>query len=161
VAVWKVKYEETRKPTIIRTSTGRDMPIKGEAWIDPVDGREMLETYEAPMRSSFTGDDTMTKVNCRATYSDFKRFETGARILREDGPRRPPCGALRRGPGGLPSGSNRGARAAALIQCAVAFSSGGGAKRTPSWSNRNDHSSAIIVTARSSPAPIPPCPAFP
>jgi hypothetical protein len=132
--VWKVKYEETRKPTIVRTSSGKDMPVKGEAWIDPVDGRvlkthmqidsempvrltapsgarntsgprtvnttasitvtyaferklgilvpaEMLETYEAPMRSAFTGEDNMTKVNCRATYSDFKRFETSARIV--------------------------------------------------------------------------------
>jgi hypothetical protein len=133
VRVWKVKYAETRKPTIIRTSSGKDMPVTGEAWIDPVDGRvlkthmqidsempialtapaaratsgprtvntsasitvtyalepkleilvpaEMLETYEAPMRSAFTGDDNMTKVNCRATYSDFKRFETAARLV--------------------------------------------------------------------------------
>jgi hypothetical protein len=105
------------------------MPLKGEAWIDPTDGRvlkthmqidsemrvstttrtdlgekvktsasitvtyahdvklqilvpvEMLETYEAPMRSAFTGDDNMTKVNCRATYSDFKRFETSGRLI--------------------------------------------------------------------------------
>jgi hypothetical protein len=129
VKVWKVKYEETRKPTLIRTSAGKDMPLKGEAWIDPTDGRvlkthmqidsemrvstttrtdlgekvktsasitvtyahdvklqilvpvEMLETYEAPMRSAFTGDDNMTKVNCRATYSDFKRFETSGRLI--------------------------------------------------------------------------------
>jgi VWFA-related protein len=133
VRVWKVKYEEVRKPTIIRTSSGKDMPVKGEAWVDPVDGRilkthmqidsempialkaagardtsgprtvntsasitvtytlepklgilvpaEMLETYEAPMRSAFTGEDNMTKVNCRATYSDFKRFETSGRVI--------------------------------------------------------------------------------
>jgi hypothetical protein len=134
VRVWKVKYEETRKPTIIRTSTGKDMPVKGEAWIDPVDGRilkthmqidsemavavspstsgrgmsvpgrvkttasitvtyaaepklgilvpaEMLETYEAPMRSAFTGEDNMTKINCRATYSEFKRFETSGKLI--------------------------------------------------------------------------------
>ncbi|MCX6538113.1 MAG: hypothetical protein NT151_04150 [Acidobacteria bacterium] len=134
VRVWKVKYEEARKPTIIRTSSGKDMPVKGEAWIDPVDGRvlkthmqidsemriasnastggrgttaplrvnttasitvtytlepklgilvpaEMLETYEAPMRSTFTGEDNMTKVNCRATYGDFKRFETSGKFV--------------------------------------------------------------------------------
>jgi hypothetical protein len=158
VRVWKVKYEELQRPTIIRTSSGKDMPVKGEAWIDPVDGRvmkthmqidsempvtptlpagrrsssgprtvkttasitvtyavepklrilvpaEMLETYEAPMTyavdakegiplpaqmlgtpedprgSAITGGDVMIKVNCRATYSDFKRFETSARIV--------------------------------------------------------------------------------
>jgi hypothetical protein len=142
VPVWKVKFEETRKPTIIKTSTGKDMPVKGEAWIDPVDGRvlkthmqidsempvagsarttpigegtvtktdiraservkttasitvtyagdarlgllvpsEMLETYEAPMRNRFNGEDEMTKISCRATYSDFKRFETSGRLV--------------------------------------------------------------------------------
>lgn len=140
VRVWKVKYKEARKPTIIRTSGGKDMPVKGEAWIDPVDGRvlkthmqidsempaaaltaasaarttsgprtvstsasitvtyalepklgilvpaEMLETYEAPMRSEFifkddTGKDDLAKIDCRATYSDFKRFETSAKIV--------------------------------------------------------------------------------
>ena len=103
--------------------------MKGEAWIDPVEGRvmkthmqidsemgassaskgnigerikttasitatyafdarlgilvptEMLETYEAPMRSQFTGEDNMTKINCRATYTDFKRFETSGRLV--------------------------------------------------------------------------------
>jgi len=31
VRVWKVKYEELQRPTIIRTSSGKDMPVKGEA----------------------------------------------------------------------------------------------------------------------------------
>lgn len=148
--VWKMRYEETRKPTIIRTSQGKDMPVHGTFWIDPVQGRvlkthmeitsdamltadhggmsnnpggyldnapgnqaatrwgdnrrvntsasitvtyrqepnlgllvpaEMLETYEGPTRSAFTGNESVTKINCRATYSDFKRFETGARVV--------------------------------------------------------------------------------
>lgn len=139
VPVWKVRYEETRKPTIIRTSQGKDMPVRGTMWIDPIQGRilkthmeitaaamltagtpgasggrgvplvdrhvnssasitvtytqepklgllvpaEMLETYEGPTRSAFTGDESITKINCRATYSDFKRFETGARVVRK------------------------------------------------------------------------------
>jgi len=37
-AVWKVEYQEVRKPTIIRTSSGKDMPVKGTFWIDPRDG---------------------------------------------------------------------------------------------------------------------------
>jgi hypothetical protein len=143
VTVWKVRYEETRTPTIIRTSQGKDMPVHGTLWIDPVQGRvlkthmeitseamvtpdfgsepivdrnavvsrpkwgnrrvntsasitvtyrqdpslgllvpaEMLETYEGPSRSAFTGNETVSKINCRATYSDFKRFETGARVV--------------------------------------------------------------------------------
>jgi VWFA-related protein len=148
VAVWKVRYEETRKPTIIRTASGKDMPVHGTLWIDPVQGRvlkthmeitseamltadhgamsnnpggylgnapaaqtrwgdnrrvntsasitvtyrqeprwgllvpaEMLETYEGPTRSAFTGNESVSKINCRATYSDFKRFETGGRVV--------------------------------------------------------------------------------
>jgi VWFA-related protein len=137
VKAWKVKFEETRRPTIIATSAGKDMPVKGEVWVDPASGRvlkthmqidsemrlpmsrpaptgsrpdpdqgtrvqtsasvtvtytldaklnmlvpaEMLESYQAPMRSAFTGDDEMTRVNCRATYTDFRRFETSGRLV--------------------------------------------------------------------------------
>jgi hypothetical protein len=42
---------------------------------------QMLGTPEDPRGSAITGGDVMIKVNCRATYSDFKRFETSARIV--------------------------------------------------------------------------------
>jgi hypothetical protein len=42
---------------------------------------EMLETYEAPAVNRFTGREEISRINCRATYSDFKRFETGARVV--------------------------------------------------------------------------------
>jgi len=141
VRVSKVRFEEKQKPTIIKTSAGKDMPVRGEAWID-TDGRvlkthmqidsemtlqadmnaakgvvaptvdrdrvstrkvrttasitvtyatearlgllvpsEMLETYEAPVRNPVSGEDEMVKINCRATYSDFKRFETSGRLV--------------------------------------------------------------------------------
>lgn len=41
----------------------------------------MLGTPEDTRGSAITGGDIMTKVSCRATYSDFKRFETSARIV--------------------------------------------------------------------------------
>jgi len=142
----KVRYKEERKPTIIRTSAGKDMPVKGMFWIDPADGRvlkttmeleadalmtggssrmadnrfeeafqgsirpafterrakstvsitvsykadarlallvpgEMVEIYESPYRSQFNDTESMSKVNCRATYSDFKRFETSGKVV--------------------------------------------------------------------------------
>jgi len=149
IPVWKVRYEEIRKPTIIKTSAGNDMPVTGTMWVDPLEGRilkthmqivsevhvgadhpgmvndpggfgalqkppaptsdawagsrrkssasitvtykqeprlgalvpaEMLETYEGMTRSAFTGNESPTKINCRATYSDFRRFETSARV---------------------------------------------------------------------------------
>ena len=135
--VWKIRYEETSKPTIIRTSSGKDMPVKGTFWIDASDGTvlkthmemsleakmggtartsptdteggtlvrrvnssasitvtykqdtklgllvpdKMLETYEGPSVNRFTGNEEVTKINCSAMYSDFRRFETSARAL--------------------------------------------------------------------------------
>lgn len=135
--VWRVRYEETRSPTIITTSAGRDMPVKGTFWIDPVKGAvrkthmavsvetamagkrtripgdadtgssvrrvqssasitvtfkhdnhldllvpaEMRETYEGPAVNRFTGSEEISRVNCVATYSDFKRFQTGGRVI--------------------------------------------------------------------------------
>jgi hypothetical protein len=133
VKVWKVRYAETGRPTIIRTSAGKDMPVSGTFWIDPVEGRifkthmeisseatiegpgatarfgtpvrrmktsasitatyrwddamaiivpaEMLETYEGPSRNAFTGNEEFSRVNCRATYTNFKKFQTTARIV--------------------------------------------------------------------------------
>ena len=42
--VWKVRYQEARKPTIIRTSSGKDMPLTGTYWIDATAG-EVLRTH--------------------------------------------------------------------------------------------------------------------
>jgi len=37
--VWSVKYRETGRPTIVRTTTGQDVPASGMFWIDPASGR--------------------------------------------------------------------------------------------------------------------------
>lgn len=136
VSVWKVRFDEHQRPTIIRTRQGKDMPLTGTAWIDPTDGRvlkthmqiesearlggvnsaidenprprgsvadtrtrssasmtvtyktdtalgllvpsEMLETYEGPRANALSVADSTTKINCRATYTAFRRFETKA-----------------------------------------------------------------------------------
>jgi len=128
--VWRIRYEETSKPTIIRTSLGKDMPVKGTFWIDSSDGTvlkthmelsleakmggtvrtspvmrvdssasitvtykqdpqlgllvpdRMLETYEGPSVNRFTGDEEVTKINCSATYSEFRRFQTSGRVIK-------------------------------------------------------------------------------
>jgi hypothetical protein len=133
--VWKVRYEERRRPTIIRTASGKDMPVKGTFWIDAAAGTvwkthmeisvetkmggaptqrsfdggtvvrrvqssasvtvtfredaglglvlpgQMLETYEGPTVNKFTGDEEISRVNCVATYSDFRRFQTTGRVV--------------------------------------------------------------------------------
>ena len=42
---------------------------------------KMMETYEGPTVNTFTGQEEVNKINCSATYSDFRRFETSGRIV--------------------------------------------------------------------------------
>jgi hypothetical protein len=39
IPVWIVRFRETGRPTIVRTSTLGDVPSSGQAWIDPATGR--------------------------------------------------------------------------------------------------------------------------
>jgi hypothetical protein len=41
---WLVGYRETGRPSLIKTSRGRDLPLAGRLWIDPQDGT-VLKTY--------------------------------------------------------------------------------------------------------------------
>lgn len=36
---WVVRFVETGRPTIVRTSSARDVPASGRAWVDPATGR--------------------------------------------------------------------------------------------------------------------------
>ena len=39
IRVWIVRFRETGRPTIVRTSTLGDVPANGQSWIDPATGR--------------------------------------------------------------------------------------------------------------------------
>lgn len=101
-------FEERRRPTMIRTPDGRDLPATGTLWIEPATGRVLrteLRTGErardrieavitvtyvfvprldlllpGTMEERYLGRDT--DIACRADYSNFRRFETDARIIR-------------------------------------------------------------------------------
>lgn len=107
-AVSVVTFEERRRPTIIRTPEGRDLPARGTLWIEDATGRvvrtelrtgntarDQVEatitvTYAlvprlglllpASMDERYAGRGT--GITCTAVYSNFRRFETGARIVR-------------------------------------------------------------------------------
>lgn len=101
------QFEERKRPTIIR-SESRDVPARGKLWIDPQTGQilqtllelddrgdritaEMTVRYGAhaefdvlvPLemrevyKSALTGEQVLTV----ATYSNFRRFQTAARII--------------------------------------------------------------------------------
>jgi len=108
VEVAVVSFEERRRPTMIRTPEGRDLPAKGTLWIEPATGRVMrteLRTGESgrdlvegtigveyafvprldlllPIRMEERYAGRGTEITCTASYSNFRRFETGARIIR-------------------------------------------------------------------------------
>lgn len=42
---------------------------------------EMVEAYETLARNPLTGNEELSRVTCRATYSHFKRFQTSGRVL--------------------------------------------------------------------------------
>lgn len=104
-----VTFQERRRPTLIRTPEGRDLPASGRLWIEPSSGRVVrteLRTGEAgrdrvegvitvaythvprlalwlpaTMTERYTGRGT--EILCEAAYSNFRRFETDARIIRD------------------------------------------------------------------------------
>lgn len=100
---WRLDYEEHEQPTFIRNSNGRDRPTHGSIWVNPATGEvwqtrlmwdsdprgtitvtygrvpnidalvplAMTERYDAK-DSTITGD---------ASYSNYRQFQTAARLL--------------------------------------------------------------------------------
>ena len=100
------RFVERDKPTVIRSSDGKDVPSQGLLWIDPDTGR-LLQTsltvadrgelsativvrygpyadfdvlVPLDMRETYTSR-TGEEVRAIATYSDFRRFEAHSRII--------------------------------------------------------------------------------
>jgi hypothetical protein len=101
-----VTYEERDRPTVIRTPEGRSVFSRGTLWIEPLNGtvhKTELSTNEprglrvvitvtyahearlnllvpAKMEELYVSADE--RISATATYSNFRRFETDARIVR-------------------------------------------------------------------------------
>jgi hypothetical protein len=102
--VWVLSYRERGgRPTVVRTPTGRDRRTNGRVWVDPWSG-EVLRTelsWAEPPQSVIVveyGRDeaigarvpiTMTEeyhsdrgtVTGHATYTNYRRFQTAARVV--------------------------------------------------------------------------------
>jgi len=50
--VWVVSYEETGRPTLVRTPQGRNRPVHGRLWVEPATGRVLMSEL-------LTGDDDL------------------------------------------------------------------------------------------------------
>jgi hypothetical protein len=98
--LWDVSFSERDRPTIIKTPSGKDIVARGSFLIDPVDGRVVQTTldvkvakivvqYEIEPRLQISVPVKMTEsyqmpqetLEAVAIYSNFRRFETGARIV--------------------------------------------------------------------------------
>jgi hypothetical protein len=51
VEMWVIQYEERQKPTIIRTTTRKDLPSRGRFWIDPATGQVLMSELVAGDRA--------------------------------------------------------------------------------------------------------------
>jgi hypothetical protein len=142
VRVARLRFQESRKPTIIRTPSGGNMPVGGTVWIEPGSGRilktfmeitgevrltpadsqssrggqitartgdfpdrvvptfarvtvrytrdeklglllptEMAEEYQSVSAGREGSPERVQRIRCRASYSDYKRFETSGRVI--------------------------------------------------------------------------------
>jgi len=108
VKVLIISFEERERPTLIRTPTGDNVPARGAFWIDPVTGRVFSSelrtgekernrlratirvTYEigpkllmlVPVLMAETYQSSTIQIAATARYSNYRRFETKARLVR-------------------------------------------------------------------------------
>ena len=112
-----VTYRERERPTMIRSPRGEDRPARGSAWIDWATGRVMKTILQVDAGEHWMTETEVTYgrdarldaweplamherhragadefIDGTATYTNFRRFETNARIVsppkRAAGPRR-------------------------------------------------------------------------
>ena len=104
----KVSFRETERPTLIRESIGRDLFTSGALWIRAADGvvvrtelgaasaithtslvirvdyrydSKLTMWIPARMVEHYRYPEAMEEVDCTATYSNPRRFETSGRVI--------------------------------------------------------------------------------
>lgn len=59
-AAWVLEYHERARPTLIRTTRGRDLPVTGRVWVEPLTG--------AVLKTSMTAADPLVRAVVTTTY---------------------------------------------------------------------------------------------
>jgi hypothetical protein len=106
---WRLGFREVLKPTLIKTREGKNQPASGSVWIDPDDGTVVrtvldlggdraVDRVRTRITVDFVVDEQLhlhvpvsmaefyyrpaMEISCLATYRNFRRFDTAARIMR-------------------------------------------------------------------------------
>ncbi len=100
--VWRIEFRERERPTIVRRANGADQRSRAQVWVSPDTGeiwRTMLAWEETPSTVTVSyghvdGIDVLVPVTMserydpggavvtgEAVYSDFRQFQTGARLV--------------------------------------------------------------------------------
>jgi VWFA-related protein len=79
VDTWQLRYQESSRPTIIRTSAGKDMPVSGTVWVDPLDGRVLRTHMQITSEAKLAASEPRVGKGGTREWSD-RRVETSAAI---------------------------------------------------------------------------------
>jgi hypothetical protein len=106
-SLWRIRFRERERPTLVRQVNGRDQPLRGLVWVDPATGQvfqtdltwergpggHILVTYGrveridslVPLTMSEQyidkdGRDSM-QIRGEARYSNFRQFTTSGRLV--------------------------------------------------------------------------------
>lgn len=103
--VWELEFEEKDRPTIVRTTEGEQAFSRGKVRVDATTGAVLRTELSLrlqrvsywmdvtfgpvpkigltlPIRMEERYETPITTISGRAEYSDYRRFETGARLVR-------------------------------------------------------------------------------
>ena len=101
-SVWVIEYRERARPTIVRMPGGRDQPSRGTIAVDPATGEVWRTTISwervsgtvtvtyghvqgiavlVPMTMSERYERDGTVLTGAATYTNYRQFQTGARLI--------------------------------------------------------------------------------
>jgi hypothetical protein len=103
--VWRIRFRERERPTLVRQINGRDQPLRGIVWVDPETGQvfrtdmswergpggHIMVTYgrvasieplvPLTMSEEYADKDGPERILGEARYSNFRQFTTSGRVV--------------------------------------------------------------------------------
>jgi hypothetical protein len=104
-SLWRIRFRERQRPTLVRQVNGRDQPLRGLVWLDPVSGEvfktdlswergpvgSIVVTYgrveridplvPLTMSERYADKDGSSEILGEARYANFRQFTTAGRLI--------------------------------------------------------------------------------